>query len=217
MPLNDTAKNLMLDGIDDSVATGWKFVGAHTLVDPGTGTTANAGEATGGSPAYARQAVAQAAAASGAKSNTGALTIDVPAGTYGFLTFWNTLTLNSGTQYLGYAPMGGALAIKGFASSDVIANDKLWSGAHGMSNGDRVMLFNVFAESLPTGLTEGTIYFVVGAATDSFQVSLTLGGSAVDITSAGEAFFQRVVPETFNAQGQITVAANQLILDGTVV
>lgn len=217
MPLNVTAQNLALDGLDESTTSGWKFVGVHTLVDPGTTATAAAGEATGGSPAYVRVAVAQAAAASSQKSNAGALTIDVPAGTYGFLTFWNTLTLNSGTQYLGYAPMGGALAIKGFASSDVIANDKLWSGAHGMSNGDRVMLFNVFAESLPTGLTEGTIYFVVGAATDSFQVSLTLGGSAVDITSAGEAFFQRVVPETFNAQGQITVAANQLILDGTVV
>lgn len=217
MPLNDTAKNLMLDGLDDSVGAGWKFVGAHTLVDPGTTATAAAGEATGGSPAYARVAVAQAAAASGAKSNTGALAIDVPAGTYGFLTFWNAGTGNSGTQYLGYAPMGGAAAIKGFASSDVIANDKLWSGAHGMSNGDRVMLFNVFAESLPTGLTEGVIYFVVGAATDSFQVSLTLGGAAVDVTAAGEAFWQRVVPETFNSQGQITVAANQLVLDGTVV
>jgi hypothetical protein len=111
--------------------------------------------------------------------------------------------------------MGGANAIKGFASADVIANDKLWSAGHGMANGDRVMVFNVFAESLPTGLTEGVIYFVVGAATDSFQVSTTLGGSAVDITATGECFWQRVVPETFNSQGQITIAAGQLALDAT--
>jgi|SRR5688500_324480 len=209
MPLNPTAQNEMVTGVT------WTHVGAHTLTDPGTGATANAGEATGGSPAYARQAVTRGTAASGAQTNTNAIAIDVPAGTYGFLTYWTAGTGNSGTQYRGYAPMGGANAIKGFASADVIANDKLWSAGHGMANGDRVMVFNVFAESLPTGLTEGVIYFVVGAATDSFQVSTTLGGSAVDITATGECFWQRVVPETFNSQGQITIAAGQLALDAT--
>lgn len=218
MPLNDTAKNLMLDGLDESATSGWKYVGAHTLTDPGSTATANAGEATGGSPAYARQSVAQAGGASAQKSNTGALAIDVPAGTYGFLTFWNASTGNSGTQYLGYAPMGGAAALKGFGSVDAtLANDTLFSRAHGMVDTDRVMLFNIFAETLPTGLAEGTIYFVVSSTTDAFKVSTTSGGSAVDITAlgGGEFFWQKVVPETFASQGQITVAANQLVLDAT--
>jgi hypothetical protein len=211
MPFNPTAQNEMLTGIT------FTHVGAHTLVDPGTTATAAAGEATGGSPAYARQAVTRGTAASGLQANTNAIAIDVPAGTYGFLTYWTASTGNSGTQYRGYAPMGGASALKGFASSDVIANDKLWSAGHGMSNGDRVMVFNVFAESLPTGLTEGTIYFVVGAATDSFQVSLTSGGAAVDITATGECFWQRVVPETFASQGQITIAIGALVNDATAM
>lgn len=215
MPFNDVSKNAMLDALDES-ATQITHIAAFTVADLGTGTNATGTEATGGSPAYARAAVTWGAAATGTKANTGALTIDVPAGTYGFLGFFNASTGNTG-NFRGYAPMGGASALKGFASSDIIANDALWSAAHGMANGDRVMLFNVFAESLPTGLTEGTIYYVVGSATDSFQVSLTLGGAAVNITATGEAFWQRVVPETFASQGQITVAIGALVLDATAM
>jgi hypothetical protein len=79
------------------------------------------------------------------------------------------------------------------------------------------MLFNVFAESLPTGLTEGTVYFVVGATTDTFQVSATSGGSAVNITAIGDLFHQKVVPEVFGGQGQITVAIGALVLDLTAM
>lgn len=218
MPFNATAQNLALDNLDETVTTGIKFVGLHTLTDPGTGTTANAGEATGGSPAYARLAATWGAAAAGVKSNTSTFTFDVPAGTYGFFTLWNTATLNSGTQYLGYIPFGGASALKGFFSVDTtLTNDQLLSVAHGMSDGDRVIVYNVFAESLPTGLTEGTVYFVVSSAANTFKVSLTSGGAAVDITAVGggEGYWQRVVPEVFAAQGQITVAAAALVLDAT--
>lgn len=206
----------MLDALDET-ATQITHIGVHTLTDPGTGTTANAGEATGGSPAYARVAVVWGGAATGQKSNTGALTIDVPAGTYGFLTFWNALTGNT-TNYRGYAPLNGTP--RGFFSVDTtLTNDQLLSVGHGLADGDRVMLFNVFAETLPTGVAEGTIYFVVNSATNTFKVSATSGGAAVDITAVGggEGFFQRVVPETFGAQGQITVAVAALVLDATAM
>jgi hypothetical protein len=151
--------------------------------------------------------------------SSGILTFDVPAGTYGFFLYFNASTGNT-SNYRGYAPFGGASALKGFASTDTnLANDTLFSVAHGMSDGDRVQLFNVFAETLPTGLTEGTVYFVVSSATNSFKVSTTSGGAAVDITAlaGGELYWQRVVPEVFGAQGQITVAANALVLDATAI
>jgi hypothetical protein len=221
MPFNVTAQNTALDALDESATAGIKFAGIHTLVDPGTATTANAGEASGGSPAYARLAVTLAAAASGQKTgSSGILTFDVPAGTYGFITLWNASSGNTVGNYQGYIPFGGASALKGFGTVDTtLTTDTLFSRGHGMSNGDRVQLFNVFAETLPTGLAEGTIYYVVGSATDTFQVSTTLGGAAVDITAVGggEFFWQRVVPEMFAAQGQITVAANALILDATAM
>lgn len=215
MPFNDTAKNAALDGLDESIAAGIKFVGIFTASDPGTGTTFSGTEATGGTPAYARQAVTFGAAASGQKSNTGAITFDVPAGTYGFIGYFNTVTGNAVGNYLGYGPINGT--VKGFATVDsagVTAN-AIQSAAHGLVNTDRVMVFNVFAESVPAGLTEGTLYFVVGATTDTFQVSLTSGGAAVDITGQGEMYFQKVIPEVFASQGQITIAAGQLVLDAT--
>jgi hypothetical protein len=215
MPFNDSAKNTMLDALDES-ATVITHIGVHTLTDPGTGTNANSGEATGGSPAYARQAVTWGAAASAQKSNSGALTFDVPAGTYGYFTYFNASTGNTG-NYKGYAPFGGAT--KGYATVDAagVTSDTITSAAHGLANGDRVMVFNVFAESLPTGLTEGTIYFVVGATTDTFQVSTTSGGAAVNLTAIGELFFQKTIPEVFGAQGQITAAIGAIVLDLTAM
>jgi hypothetical protein len=205
----------MLDALDEGAgAFGIDFIGIFTAADPGTGVNFTGTEATGGSPAYARQAVVWGAAASGAKANTGTITFDVPAGTYGFFGFFNAVTGNT-TNFQGYAPFGGT--VKGFATcdaADVTANT-ITCSAHGYVNTDRVMVFNVFSETLPAGLTEGTLYFVVGATTDTFQVSLTSGGAAVDITGIGEMFHQKVVPETFAAQGQITVAVGALVLDAT--
>jgi hypothetical protein len=218
MPFNTTALNVLLDALDESV-TQITHVGVHTLTDPGTGTTANAGEATGGSPAYARQAVTWGASASALKTNTGALTFDVPAGTYGYFTFWNASTGNT-TNYRGYTPFGGSNALKGFATVDTtLTNDQLNAPAHGMADNDRVILANVLGTTLPTGLTEGTVYYVVNSATNTFKVSTTSGGAAVDITAVagGQVYWQRVVPEVFAAQGQITVAVSALTLDATAV
>lgn len=215
MPFNDLGKNKALDGLDESVSGAITHVGVGNLTDPGTGTNYGGTEATGGSPTYARQAVTWAAASGGTKSNSGALTFDVPAGTYAFLLFFNASTGNTNT-YLGYVPLNGT--VKGFFSVDTtLTNDTLFSVAHGLADGDRVQLFNVFSESLPTGLTEGTVYFVVNSATNSFKVSTTSGGAAVDITAVGggEGYFQKVIPETFGAQGQITVAVGAIVLDGT--
>lgn len=219
MPFNDVSKNLMLESMDEALATGIDFIGVFQVgADPGTGTNHTGTEATGGSPAYARQGVVWGAAASGQKANTGALTFDVAAGSYFAFGLFNAVSGNSGT-FLGYIPFGGSSTVKGFASSDVIANDKFWSAGHGLANGDAVLIYNVFAESLPagTGLTEGVVLYVVGSATDSFQLATTSGGAAINVTAPGELYFQKVVPEIFASQGQITVAAGALVLDLTAI
>ena len=55
-----------------------------------------------------------------------------------------------------------------------------WTG-HGLANGTPIMFTTTGA--LPTGLTAGTTYYVVDAATDSFSVAATPGGTA--ITTSG--------------------------------
>ena len=106
MPFNDAAKNACLDALDESNSQ-ITHIGVLQLADPGTGTNFTGTEASGGSPAYARQAVTWAAASGGTKANSGALTFDVPAGTYGFFLFLNAATGNTG-NYRGYVPFGGA-------------------------------------------------------------------------------------------------------------
>ena len=51
-----------------------------------------------------------------------------------------------------------------------------WTG-HGLSNGQAIQLLT--NGTLPTGLTAGTTYYIVSAATDTFQLATTVGGSPV--------------------------------------
>ena len=51
------------------------------------------------------------------------------------------------------------------------------STGHGLVNGERVIFQTTAA--LPTGITANTIYFVVNAAANTFQIAATLGGAAI--------------------------------------
>lgn len=76
------------------------------------------------------------------------------------------------------------------------STNTLTSSSHGLNNGE-VINFDT-SDTLPGGLskyleevdtfifdTVGETYYVINATTNTFQVSTTHGGSAVDITSAG--------------------------------
>lgn len=213
MPFNPTGLNATLTGGLGNLIT---HVGLHSFTDPGTGTNATAGEAAGGTPAYARLPVTWAAAAAGARSNSGALAFAAPAGTYGFATFWNALTGNAG-NYIGYAHLNGTKrGMFTVDAADVTANT-ITSAAHGLANGARLMVYNVFAEILPAGMVEGTIYYVVGATLDTFQISPTSGGAAVDLTGIGEGVFFDVIAETFGVDGTLNLGVGALVLDAVVL
>jgi hypothetical protein len=67
----------------------------------------------------------------------------------------------------------------------------LTSNSHGLANGDLVVL-TVTAEegdALPTGLLVATYYYVVNATTNTFELSLTPGGSSVDFSDDGQGTF----------------------------
>ena len=61
--------------------------------------------------------------------------------------------------------------------------DTITITGHGLSDGDRLDLTTTSA--LPTPLSEGVFYYVVNAATNTFQLSLTDGGSAINLTGSG--------------------------------
>ena len=154
-----------------------------------------ANELTGGSPvAYARQAATWDAPADAEKALAAAITFDVPAGaTVAWAGRWTALT---GGTFLGMSPLNG---VETEFSVDLTANT-IKQVAHGHANGTQVVFIG---GTPPGGLTEGTLYFVVGATTDTYQVAATSGGSAIDLTAEPTAacVASKIVPETFGAEG----------------
>lgn len=67
----------------------------------------------------------------------------------------------------------------------VAGTDTLTAQGRTFTNGDVLRLKNS-GGALPTGLTETTAYYVVNASGSTFKLSATEGGSAIDITDAGQ-------------------------------
>lgn len=106
-----------------------------------------------------------------------------------FLTYssaFRSLKIFSATAVTGTAPTNNTASFTADAGTNYLT-----SASHGLSNGDQL---NFLTDgTLPGGLETfdynypwgGELYYVINKTTNTFQVSLTQGGSAVDITSAG--------------------------------
>ena len=135
----------------------------------------------------------------------------------GYFGLWGA---SSGGTFYGSVPrVGTGEALSGFGTADSagVTGNLVQSAAHGLSNDMRVALTAVLAETLPAGLGATTLYYVVGVTTNTFQMSLTSGGAAVDITGQGELFWQRVVPEAFVSAGSLVTAIGDLVLSAVVI
>lgn len=66
--------------------------------------------------------------------------------------------------------------------------------SHGRSNGQTLVLSTT--GTLPTGLTVGTVYYIINSATNTLNVSLTSGGSAVNTSGAGSGTHSMTNPYT---------------------
>ena len=69
----------------------------------------------------------------------------------------------------------------GISATTDIAADTFTYTSHGLSNGT-VVSFSAIGTT--TGISTWTTYFVVNSTTNTFQVSLTLGGAAIDLTGS---------------------------------
>jgi hypothetical protein len=194
--LSDACLNTILDAFPGT------FASLHTAYS-----TSGANEATGGAPAYARKSITYGASAAGSKASSNAPVFDVAAATYRFVGFWTAVT--AGT-FLGMAALGSS------AERDLIVdvtNNKILSDAHGFVNTDKIV-FLAGGATVPTGLTEGTVYFVITSTTNDFQVSLTSGGAAISITGkcSDRCKVAKIVEEVFGAQGTLTLSSNSISL-----
>jgi hypothetical protein len=84
-----------------------------------------------------------------------------------------------------------SLVLKGFTAPSrtfldaavATGTDTITIPDHNLQNGD-VVRFTNSGGALPTGLTSSHPYYVISRAADTFKVSATSGGSAVDISAA---------------------------------
>jgi len=192
------------------------FVGLHSS-DPGEAGSQTTNEITTGQHGgYARVSVARTSGGwtvtANQVVNVGAITFPTgTAGTGTTATYFGIGSLTSGAGVLYYS---GELIGPGVVITGVNAGtDTLTATSHGFSNNNAVFVRNTDG-TLPGGLSAGTTYFVVGATTNTFQLSLTQGGSAVDITDAGNGthrlHLNKNIPVGLNTIP--TISASQLII-----
>jgi hypothetical protein len=190
-----TARNAMLGGFTGT------HLSAHTAYSS-TGTN----EVTGGSPAYARKSVTYAAASGEARAASNTPTFDIPAATtVRWIGMWDAV---SAGNFLGMVANGGT---EQEFSVDLTA-DTIKVPAHGFAADQKIAFCG---DTVPGGLTEGTVYFVRSPATDTFQVGATAGGAAINLTSepGRKCVVAAIVEETFGAQGTLAVSPHSVRLD----
>jgi hypothetical protein len=197
MPLSTTGKNNLIS------VTSYTHAGAYTDL----GVT----ETSGGS--YARQAITWAAASAGSRANSAQLTIPINAGqTIQAVGVWDAVSAGNsqGFWQIG-STLRGAATIT--ASTDTFADF-----AHGVTTDDRVFFTAIAGQSLPTGLSLTTLYFVraTGLTANAFTVATTSGGAAVDVTTDGEVAWFKTVPQTFSISGNLILPVTTgLVIDAT--
>lgn len=208
MTISDFAELAFLDDAFNS-GTGLAIAAdphvALFTADPGE--TGASNEVTGGS--YARQQAAFGAAASGTLSNSANIDFTLmPAAT---VVAWGIFDASTAGNCLwtGWLSTVSGLAV--VRSADVTTND-VQTNAHGLVGDDRVVFETVEGLTIPTGITAGTVYFVLtaGLTTDSFNISTTSGGAEVDITAVGSAIWRKVTPKVVNSGDTFRIATGDL-------
>jgi hypothetical protein len=94
---------------------------------------------------------------------------------------------------IGSIAAGATKAVTGVSATDIIT-----SAGHGFLNGNQVVFSGLTGGA---GLSAGTTYYVINATTNTFQVSTTWGGPAVDFT-------------TDITAGNVQTVANQTRVEG---
>jgi hypothetical protein len=77
-------------------------------------------------------------------------------------------------------------------------------GLSGVSVSDRIVFLSTNGSSLPTGITEGTVYFVKTVSSNDITVSTTDGGATLDITAAGDGVAFKVTPLVITSAPSVT-------------
>lgn len=184
MPITTLQANDFLDSLPDPM-----YVQIHSG-DPGAAGTTNAIAAD-------RQIAAYDAASSKSRvlSDPVAIT-DCPEADVKAFSLWDD-DVAGNCLWTGWLS-GSPKAFTGEESAEDIACPN-----HGFIADDQVVFYDDGVGTLPTGISEATLYHVIsaGIGTHAFRVSATQGGSAVNITAKGQGLVAKVTPKTIANDG----------------
>lgn len=111
-------------------------------------------------------------------------------------TLWNNISFTSSFAT-------SALRVTPVTFTVTIASPAVFTATdHGLSAGDRVRLYTTGA--LPTNLSTDTVYFVIsaGLTANDFELSTTLGGSAINTSGSQSGTHTYIVDETLDQNGR---------------
>lgn len=183
--LSDYAENKVLDHIfggGDFTRPATLHLALFTTVPNDAGSGGVEVSAAG----YARVAVTNnstnfPAASGGIKSNGTAINFATATTSWGNVKAVGVYDASSGGNLIAWSWLYGDRK----AVTVNTGTDTFTSNSHGLTDGTKVAFFNVDG-TIPGGITENQNYYVINAAANTFKVSATVGGAAVDITSAGD-------------------------------
>lgn len=187
------------------------FIAAHTA-DPFAAGTQSTSEAafTG----YARATVARTTGGFTCANGVVTLVADASFGacTAGTatVTHWSTGVAVSGATKVLHR---GVFGSRQGPFTAVVSGNAITVPGHTMIVGDRVAFYQPSGTTIPGGVTEGTVYFVVSVTGDVITVSLTSGGASITISSAGDGLAYRVTPLSITAGVTQKMAAGAIIYE----
>lgn len=139
-------------------------------------------------------------------SNAAAITFAQASGPWGTPIQWFASDAATAGNLLARGPIIYPSTLVPFVAQ--ASNNDLYVPSNPFSNGQNVRFYG---QTLPTGVSGNTSYFVISVSADTFQISLTSGGAAVDITADGHGFVGQDFSQPVVLNNTVSFAIGQLV------
>lgn len=180
----------------------WKLLSPTSIfVDAANGSDTNDGLAPGAGGALQNLSTALSFLCKAVDTQTQGMTFSFAPGAYNGVILCTFLG-NNGAGYGQVLFTATPTIVTVPIASPGVVN---WT-AHGIANGNTVFFFNS-GGALPTGISQGVPYFVINAAANTFQVSATSGGGAINFTGATSGVTTAIAPVKTQISGAAGAAA----------
>jgi hypothetical protein len=117
------------------------------------------------------------------------------------------------------APTSGNMIARGWLGSDPgkvftakAVGDTLTIPGHSLVVDDKVAVIAIPGGTIPTGIVEGTIYFVKTVSSDDITLAATQGGATIDLTTTGAGLIKKVIPKTVQVGDTLSFPASSLVI-----